>query len=81
MHSRVIVSGISSCQWDGSQFELVITWPFPLFMLHLCPCTSYRQGMFLYEGFMGGLLSFIVHWESCLASGDDFISPTPRSLR
>jgi hypothetical protein len=64
-HNRVslIVSDTSSCLWYGSQVGLVIGCPFPQSLLHLCPCTSYRQDTFWVEGFMDGLMSISLHWE------------------
>ena len=38
-------------------------------LLYLCPCTFCSQDTFWIEGFVGGLLSLSVQWESCLARG------------
>ena len=67
-HNRVllIVSGIGSCSWDGSQFRAIIVWPFPLFLFYLCPCTSFTEDTFWVECFVGGLVSLSLHWSLAL---------------
>jgi len=62
----LVVSGICSCSWDGSQFGAIIDWPFPWSLLYICSCRSCRQDRFWVEGFVGGLV---------------FLSPTARRLR
>jgi hypothetical protein len=53
----LIVSGIGSLPWDGSQVGLDTGWLFPQSLLHLYPCASCRQDKFWVEGFVGGLMS------------------------
>ena len=62
-HNRVplIVLGIGSCPWGGSQFRAVIGWPFPETLISLCLCKSCRQDTFWVEGFVGELLSLSFH--------------------
>jgi hypothetical protein len=43
--------------------------------------TSCRQDTFWVEGFVGGLLSLYIYWESCLATGGShFRLHVPHSL-
>jgi hypothetical protein len=56
----------------------VIDWLFPQSLLHLYPCSSYRQDKFWVEEFEGVLMSLSFHWKSCLAKwGDNFRLYTP----
>ena len=72
----------------GSLVWPAIGWPFSvsapsLSLFHVCPCTSCRQDQFWVKGFVGGLLSLFLYWESCLSTREGHsgsISPTARSL-
>lgn len=50
--SIIIVSGVNSVTWDGSQVGVVIVWLLPRSLLHLYPCTSCRQDKFWVKGFI-----------------------------
>ena len=65
----LIVSGIGSCPWSGSQFWPDFGWSFPPSLFYTYPSTSCWQETFWVESFVGRLLSLSLHWEFCLATG------------
>jgi hypothetical protein len=79
----LIVTGIDSFPWDGSQVRWVIGWLFLQSLLHLSPFTPYRQDKFWVEGFVSGLVSLCfpgrpAYLQGVFVSGPIF--PTARSL-
>lgn len=62
-HDSIIrsVREIGSCR---SQFGSAVGCPFPLPLLCLCPYTARRQDTLWVEGFVSGLESLSLHWES-----------------
>jgi hypothetical protein len=65
----LVVLSIGACPWDESQVKSVIGWPPPQSLLHPHACISCRQDKFWVESFVGGLVSLLLHWGSCLATG------------
>jgi hypothetical protein len=63
----LILSEVGSLTWDKSQVGTVIGWLFSPFLFHLYPCESCRWYKFGVEGFVGGLSSPFLNWNSCLS--------------
>jgi hypothetical protein len=62
MIASVIVSGLGASLWPGSQFESVTWPPFPQSLLHICPCSSFRQVQFLVRVFVCKMATPSLTW-------------------
>ena len=70
-HHRVsiIVSGIGACPCYLFQVNLVIIWLLPGYLLHFCPCISFRLNIFWEESFKCWLVYLFLQLHSCLDTG------------
>lgn len=59
--TSLIVPGVGSLSWDGSQVGPVNGWLFSQFLLHLYPCISCKWDIFKVEGFVSWLVSSPLH--------------------
>ena len=60
--ASVIVSRFGACPWDGSQVAPVIGWLILHFLLHFCPCISFRQVQFWVKKIDGRLVNLSIDW-------------------
>lgn len=65
----LIMSGLGSLSYHGTQIGPVISWPFFHFLLCLYPYTSYRKEKSWVKELVAGLVSQSFHWKSFPVTG------------